>query len=298
MRKGTFLFCHSKNSCFHYLLDQVIMMYLVWSLIILIFLSRCSSVIRYHVKFICFCLYHIFLTGVSSVFAFLNPGNSKNIYVAQSIVRNSGMEWLFGFNIKYENLDILKDVEKPVVLVSNHQTIIDPYILFKIVPNNTTVIAKKSLLYVPIFGFVCWLYGVFFIDRSKHSSALETMKSIGEKMKKEKTNVVIFAEGTRSQNEKLQNFKKGAFHLSIQAQVPIVPIVIGNYRNVIDRKNKLFEGGKIRVKILPPIQADGLTSQDVDDLVNKVHQIMSNAFSEDSKVNADVYKDVIPLKVD
>ena len=271
-----------------------------WVLLILVIsiviLTRSSSTLKYHIKYIGFGLAFIFSTALCAVFSIFNPGSSKNIFIPQFCVRLIHMEWLFGLDIQIDDWENLKNAEKPVVIVSNHQTMIDILVLLKIIPNNTTALAKKSLFYVPIMGLVCWLYGVFFIDRSKHKSAIEMMHNIGLRMKKHKTNVCVFSEGTRTQLDKVGEFKKGAFHLAIQGQTPIVPIIIGNYRNVIDRKNHLFEGGTIRVKALPAIKTEGLQTEDVNDLTKKVQNLISSAFNEDFNNHIDAYKDLIPLK--
>ena len=184
----------------------------------------------------------------------------------------------------------MQNCEKPFVVVSNHQTSLDAAILLNVSPNGTAPLAKKILLYYPIFGQVCWLCGTIFINLQKSKSAIEIMKKVAREMKEKVTSLWIFPEGTRYQEDKVMPFKKGAFHLAIQAKVPVVPVVIGNYRNVLDRKAKRFDGGVIRIKCLPPIKTDGLTVDDVNDLTEKVHKIISNCFDEDFKAHAELYE--------
>lgn len=89
-----------------------------------------------------------------------------------------------------------------------------------------------------------------FIDRNNRQNARAAFEDAARVMKEEKQSVYIFPEGTRSYTSQpdMLPFKKGAFHLAVQAQVPIVPIVVANYSNVLHVQSKRFTGGKIPVK--------------------------------------------------
>lgn len=115
-----------------------------------------------------------------------------------------------------------------------------------------------------------------FIERKSRSQALEAFSKAAEQMHTHKQSVYIFPEGTRSYYEHadLLPFKKGAFHLAIQAQVPIVPIVVANYSNVLNMKRKIFREGTIQVKVLKPVATAGKTKDDVDGLLEEVRDMM------------------------
>lgn len=89
-----------------------------------------------------------------------------------------------------------------------------------------------------------------FIDRGNSKTARAAFDGAANYMRNQKQNVFIFPEGTRSYAEgpELLPFKKGAFHLAVQAQVPIVPIAVANYSNVLNIKKKVFNSGTIPVK--------------------------------------------------
>lgn len=95
-------------------------------------------------------------------------------------------------------------------------------------------------------------------------------------MKTTRQNVFIFPEGTRSYASKpeLLPLKKGAFHLAIQAQVPIVPVVCANYNHILDTKNRKFTPGIIDVTVLPPISTVGKTVDDINDLLEQTTNAM------------------------
>ena len=121
-----------------------------------------------------------------------------------------------------------------------------------------------------------------FIDRSNHKSALAAFDSAAKHMRSERQNVFIFPEGTRSYFQKpdMLPFKKGAFHLAIQAQVPIVPIVTANYSQLVSVQKKTFIPGRIPVKVLKPIPTIGLGVEDVDDLMRYVREEMMEVLKD------------------
>jgi 1-acyl-sn-glycerol-3-phosphate acyltransferase len=129
-------------------------------------------------------------------------------------------------------------------------------------------IGKKELKWIPFFGLVFWLSGQIMIDRKSNESAIASMKHAGDRMKRERLSCWIFPEGTRSKKGLLP-FKKGAFHLAIQSQLPIVPVAVNNFHKTLDL-NK-WNPGKIIVQVMPPLPTTGLTSADVDKLIDEAH---------------------------
>lgn len=94
------------------------------------------------------------------------------------------------------------------------------------------------------------LSGTVFIDRGNRADALKAFEGAAEEMRREKQNVFIFPEGTRSyaNGPELGPFKKGAFHLAVQAGVEIVPVVAANYAGVLNVGKRRFRAGRIPVQ--------------------------------------------------
>jgi len=84
--------------------------------------------------------------------------------------------------------------------------------------------------------------------------------------------LAIAPEGTRSATPTLGRFKKGAFHIAVQAEVPIVPVVIRNAGEIMWRASLVARPGTVDVAVLPPVPTEGLRADDVDDLVDRVRQ--------------------------
>ena len=138
---------------------------------------------------------------------------------------------------------------RPAVFVGNHQTALDVLLLGTIFPKYCSVTAKSSLKKVPLLGWFMALSGTVFIDRANRTTALKAFEGAAAEMRRQRQSVFIFPEGTRSNAEEpmLLGFKKGAFHLAIQAGVPIVPIVTGCYWGVLGVREWRFRRGRIPV---------------------------------------------------
>lgn len=115
-----------------------------------------------------------------------------------------------------------------------------------------------------------------FIERKSRSQAVAAFDKAAEQMHKHRQSVYIFPEGTRSyyDHPDLLPFKKGAFHLAVQAQVPIIPVSVANYSNVLDVRRKLFRPGTVPVRVAKPILTQGKTKEDVDALVKETRDTM------------------------
>ncbi|KAF2004013.1 1-acylglycerol-3-phosphate O [Amniculicola lignicola CBS 123094] len=176
---------------------------------------------------------------------------------------------------------------RPAVFVGNHQTELDVLMLGCTFPPYTSVTAKKSLKYIPFLGWFMALSKTVFIDRANRTTARAAFDGAAKTIRSERQSVFIFPEGTRSYaNEPmLLPFKKGAFHLAIQAQVPIVPIVVANYSHVLNVKKRIFNPGSIDVSVLPAIPTTGLTGADADALTTRTRDAMLNELIRLSHLN-------------
>jgi lysophosphatidate acyltransferase len=149
-----------------------------------------------------------------------------------------------------DNGEQILNSTRPAVFVLNHQTELDVLLLGWVWPQHCSVTAKKSLRNIPVLGWFMTLSGSVFIDRVDRSQAMKAFEGAARAMREKQQSVVIFPEGTRSYSAEpmLLPFKKGAFHLAVQAGVPIVPIVAENYSRVLNVKARRFDSGTIRVK--------------------------------------------------
>ncbi|KAK9763611.1 1-acylglycerol-3-phosphate O-acyltransferase [Basidiobolus ranarum] len=178
----------------------------------------------------------------------------------------------------------------PAIVLCNHQTSLDVLIMGRIFPKDCVVMSKQSLKYVPFLGNFMRLAAAVFIDRKNHESALRTTKNAVEFIKENKLSLWIYPEGTRSHFSKpdLLPFKKGAFHLALQADYPIIPIVVANYNHIYNSRTKQWPGGVVKIKVLPPISTEKYSPENVGELVDYTHGLMLEALKEisnDSKTD-------------
>ncbi|KFZ01700.1 hypothetical protein V501_09854 [Pseudogymnoascus sp. VKM F-4519 (FW-2642)] len=192
------------------------------------------------------------------------------------------MKYGAGINVIIEDPENYLNTVRPAVFIGPHQTELDILMLGAVFPTHCSVTAKASLKRIPVLGWFMALSGTVFIDRGNSKSARGAMQGAADEMKRKSQSVWMFPEGTRSYAEEpgLLPFKKGAFHLAVQAGVPIVPVVVANYSDVLFVKKYRFNGGNLRVKVLKPIETKNLTSEDVDELVINTRNTMITTMAE------------------
>ena len=174
--------------------------------------------------------------------------------------------FLSGCSFKVTGKDVFDGLENSIV-VCNHNSLIDIPISTPFLPRANKTIAKKSFVYVPLFGWV-YKFASVIVDRKDNQSK----KASYEKMKNVLNNgldMLIYPEGTRNRtNAPLKSFYDGAFKLAIETQKPIVPVVLLNTKKVLPAKPILYlTPGKMRMHILPAIFPQGHSKDSLKQLV-------------------------------
>ncbi|KAF7258853.1 hypothetical protein EG68_04425 [Paragonimus skrjabini miyazakii] len=243
-------------------------------------------VVNFYTKYIVFCtvlslgsLYYIIefcLRGRDYKNAWLILLSSINIRSRRfkKIFKLGG--YLIGIKPVVKDAHFLTD--KPCVFVANHQSMIDVASLVDVWPERCTIISKASMKYAGPIGFITWLSKLIYIDRRNHKDAVSIMKHTAKIAVEDQVSVYVFPEGTRSCTGKFLPFKKGAFHLAIECQFPIQPIVISPYTRFLDFENKRFDSATYYVQVLPPISTVGLTDSDVESLLTETREKMEACF--------------------
>ena len=145
---------------------------------------------------------------------------------------------------------------RPAVFIFNHQSQLDVLILAKLLRGAFTGVAKKELANTPGFGLMFRLADVAFVDRHDTAQALKALQPAVQKLR-DGVSLAIAPEGTRSATPAPGPFKKGAFHVAMQAGVPIVPIVIRNSGELMWRGAATIHAGTVQVAVLPPVPTTG-----------------------------------------
>ena len=161
---------------------------------------------------------------------------------------------------------------RPCVFIFNHQSSIDPIILGKLLRRDITGIGKKEIARFPVVGPAMKYADMVFVDRGSTSKAIEQIRPVIKALKEDGLSVCLAPEGTRSRGTKLGKFKKGAFHIAMQAKVPIVPIVIHNASDALPKGHNIAKPAHIKVTVLPPIKTGRWTPKTVAKHANATRQ--------------------------
>ncbi|CAG8469009.1 7723_t:CDS:2 [Dentiscutata heterogama] len=168
---------------------------------------------------------------------------------------------------------------KPAIYVCNHQSAADLFVLGRIFPKDCVIVGKAELKYVPLLNIYMVLGKSIFLDRKNRDSSVQALIKAADEVKHRKISVFIFPEGTRShlKEAELLPFKKGAFYMATQAGIPIIPIVVANYSDIYSSSRRIFHGGELHIKVLPPIETTNINIDDKDQinsLMDKTREIM------------------------
>ena len=166
----------------------------------------------------------------------------------------------------------LLEHQRSCVIVANHQSNYDLFVVGSVVPPRTVSIGKQSLKWVPFFGQLYWLAGNVLINRSDAAHAKQAMLTTTDPLQHKDTSIWVFAEGTRNLGKGLLPFKKGAFQMAIAAGVPIIQVCTSTY--IKHMQLNRWKSGIIKIRSLAPIPTLGLTLDDLPALIEQCQQQM------------------------
>ncbi|XP_061475019.1 1-acyl-sn-glycerol-3-phosphate acyltransferase alpha-like [Rhineura floridana] len=242
-----------------------------------------SSTFRYYFK-VCFLNIWIFVVcGMVLPVLAARGRNVANMKVLAFVMKP--VKYFLGIKIKVQGAQNLH-LEGPYVILANHQCSVDVLGMLQILPERCILIVKKELIHYLTVGIAGWLSGFIFIDRKERAASIHAMAKAADTIVRDNLRIWVFPEGTRNYDGiTLLPFKRGPFHLAVQAQVPVIPVVMSSYQNFFSKKNKRFTTGEVTIRILPPIKTEGLSPADVPELVDCVRKIMLSTFYEISTGN-------------
>jgi len=186
-------------------------------------------------------------------------------------------QWLrlTGVRVKVMGREHL-DPDQPYVFVANHHSYLDAAPLFAFTGRRMGVVAKKELLKAPILGYAMGFVNVIAIDRSNRPRAIETLKMATDRLRAG-ISFAVCPEGTRAPPGEMLPFKKGAFHMAVEAGVPIVPIALRNSDLLMGKGTGEAWPGTIEMVMWPPLDTSKVkTDDDLHQLVARVETIIMN----------------------
>ena len=187
---------------------------------------------------------------------------------------------LIGLNLRIKGEQHLWS-HRPAVFIFNHQSNVDMVIVARLLRRDISGVGKKEIGDIPLIGRILEFSGVVLIDRKDHDKAIEALGVLVDTMRVEGKSVCMSPEGTRWLTPKLAPFKKGAFHLAMQAGVPIVPIVIHNSVDVMPKGSVIYHPATVDVEVLPPVDTTGWSAENIETHVEDVRQMYLRALGQD-----------------
>jgi 1-acyl-sn-glycerol-3-phosphate acyltransferase len=172
------------------------------------------------------------------------------------------------------------DPQQSYIVVANHQSLLDIYVIYGYSGIDFKWIMKKELRSIPLFGLACEMMGHIIVDRSNATAALESINLARSRIK-DGISVVFFAEGTRSRNGEIEQFKKGAFRLALELGLPILPVSIHNTSKVLPSDTLDWHPGHVKLKFHEPISTTGMDMKDIFALRDQTRTVIADALVQD-----------------
>ena len=175
-------------------------------------------------------------------------------------------------NIDYKN-------NQPYVVISNHLSNLDPMMQFRYLKIKWVFMAKKEVYKLPVFRTAARSFNFIKVDRSDKNDR----KSINEQAKtlfRNGWSLMVYPQGTRAKKDNFLPFKSGAFHIALENNIPILPVVIAGTGDIWPRGKKFMTSGKAIINTLEPIDMSKYTKETIDQLVDETYEKMSKVYKE------------------
>ena len=229
------------------------------------------------------------ITGVTTAFfgsivtiIGFTPGVDKNNNIGYQI----GKFWarlnltLTGTRLTVTGMEKIER-KRSYVVMSNHQSHFDVWVIISRLPLSLRWVMKIELRSIPFFGIGCEKLGHIYVDRSNPLNAIKCLDNAKSKIGAG-ASVVFFPEGSRSDDGRIQGFKKGGFYMAIDTITPILPITVNGGRFAFPKGRPfMMKPGKMEMIVHDPIEVEGLSHDDMDMLIKKVRETIEGSLDLD-----------------
>ncbi|MBP1767874.1 MAG: 1-acyl-sn-glycerol-3-phosphate acyltransferase [Candidatus Aminicenantes bacterium] len=178
---------------------------------------------------------------------------------------------VLGIKINVSGRDRI-DGKTPYIFMSNHLSFLDGPLLFLLIPQSVRVILKKEVFRIPVVGQGMRFVGFVPVDRKRARGGKKSIDQAACLMRERGYSYLIFPEGTRTRDGRIQAFKRGGFFLALESGAAIAPITIRGTYELMPRGTMFVRRGKIDVLFHPPVPAEGYDQNTMQTLVDKVRE--------------------------
>jgi 1-acyl-sn-glycerol-3-phosphate acyltransferase len=177
-----------------------------------------------------------------------------------------------------ENLD----PRQSHVYVSNHASMFDIPAILAAVPDQIRIVYKKELEVIPFFGWGLKWGHYIGINRGRGSDAMRSIEEAIEKIRSGQS-LLLYAEGTRTTDGKLQPFKRGAFNIAVRAGVPVVPLTVNGSYRILPKRSIIIQPGSVEIVLGKPIPVPDMPARDAERLLmEQVHAAIASHYIDQS----------------
>ena len=186
------------------------------------------------------------------------------------------MCWVMLLPVKVEGRELL-DKKQSYVFVANHQGSYDIFLIYGFLGRSFRWMMKKSLRNIPLVGKACESAGHIFVDKSGPKAIHKTYEQ-GRKVLQNGVSLVVFPEGSRTFTGHMAKFRRGAFGLADELQLPVVPVTIDGSFDVLPRQKGInfVTWHRLRLVIHAPLSPESRGPEDIQHTLEKSYEIIMN----------------------
>lgn len=173
---------------------------------------------------------------------------------------------------------VIRDPRRPYVAVANHESYADIFLISHL-PWEMKWLSKDAIFRIPVMGWMMRMAGDIEVRREERASRAQSIAECRDRLSK-RVSVMIMPEGTRSRTDELLPFRTGAFRLAIETGSPILPMAVAGTRDAMAKGSLVFRPARAEVRVLEPIETEGMTLDDVGALRDRVRDEIDRARKE------------------
>jgi 1-acyl-sn-glycerol-3-phosphate acyltransferase len=223
---------------------------------------------------------HTIIVSVLSALATL-VDRSYKLFFKVTRIYSSGVLFISGIKVKTTGLENF-DHSGTYIYVSNHSSQYDIPAIQYTAPSKVSIMYKKELVKIPIFGWQLAISPYIKVDRSNPEQAFKSIEKAKQLMIKKNVSVLLFAEGTRSRNGEIQPFKRGAFYLASRSGFPIIPVTVNGTAKILPKGTFKIKKGEIHVHYDKPVYPKpNLNKKEEIELMENVRNTIISNFKRD-----------------
>lgn len=208
--------------------------------------------------------------------------NGRIVHFYAAVPWAKAVLWFCGVKVIAKGLENV-DPTVPRIYMTNHQSYLDVFGLLSVLPVDFKFLMKQELMRIPLLGFSMKRAGYIGIEREDPRKAVESMRAAAQRIRAG-ASVLIFPEGTRSEDGSLQAFKRGGFNLAIRAGCEIVPIGIGGSGRLLPKGSFRVRQGTFAITVGRPIPAARYRKKTIDLLMEEVRAAIERLKDESEEL--------------